>query len=65
MVKRIEKEARINKKYEETLKDIEARRAAAEKELSAKKRKELRKIIKETDGQPDLMAEKLREKFGI
>jgi|ETNvirnome_2_300_1030623.scaffolds.fasta_scaffold00901_6 phosphoenolpyruvate carboxylase len=62
---RLEKEARVNKKYEEALKDIEDRQTAAEKELNSKKRKELKRIIKETDGDPDLMAEKLRERFGI
>jgi len=62
---RLEKEARINTKYEETLKNIEDRHTAAEKELNTKKRKELKRIIEETDGNPELMAKKLREKFGI
>ena len=63
--KRLEKETSINKKYEETLKDIETRRTAAEEELNSKKRKELKKLIEETNDNPELMAEKLRERFGI
>jgi len=62
---RLEKEARVNEKYDEILDDIAKREGLAKHELMAKKEKELKRIIKETDGDPDLMAEKLRERFGI
>ena len=53
------------KKQEETMRDVEAAFKKAHQDLSTKKRKEIVKIIKANEGNPDAITEKLAELTGF
>jgi len=61
----IEKRDRALKQYEDVVKTLEFEYAKHDEELSRDKKKKIKEYVKEFDEDPDGLAARLEEKFGI
>lgn len=60
-----DRQAEIDKTYHETLATIEANHRDTAEAIDADSQARLREIIEETDGDPDAMAAKVNDYFGV